>query len=151
MAASKKSASSRPRPTAARSAGKTASADHDVANWLAACRHPLRPVLEALRTVVVAAEPRLVEGVKWNAPSYAFDGDDRITFNLSARDRVRLICHCGVKKRATKGRVPVDDRGLLEWAADDRGIATFRSLAEVEAAETALGELVRAWLAATAG
>ncbi len=102
-------------------------------------------------SAIVAAEPRLVEGVKWNAPSYAFEGDDRITCNLSAPDRVRLIFHCGVQKRATKGRVPVDDRGLLEWAADDRGIATFRSLAEVAAAEQALGKLVREWLAATAG
>jgi len=123
-----------------------------VSRWLAACRHPLRPVLDALRAAVLAAEPRLVEGVKWNAPSYAFGGgDDRITFNLSAPDRVRLIFHCGVKTRAAKGRVPVADRGLLEWAADDRGIATFRSLAEVEAAGSSLRELVRAWLAATAG
>lgn len=119
--------------------------------WLANCRHPLRAELDALRAIVVAAEPRLVEGVKWNAPSYAFAGDDRLTFNLSAKDRVRLIFHCGVKKRAAAGRVPVDDQGLLEWAADDRGIATFRSADEVAAAKKALTQLVRAWLAATSG
>lgn len=119
--------------------------------WLANCRHPLRAELDALRTIVVAAEPRLVEGVKWNAPSYAFAGDDRLTFNLSAKDRVRLIFHCGVKKRAATGRVPVDDQGLLEWAADDRGIATFRSADEVAAAKKALTQLVRGWLAATSG
>lgn len=156
MATSKKSRSARaPRQAAVRAEGvraKAAKSGDAVSRWLAGCRHPLRPVLDALRAVVVAAEPRLVEGVKWNAPSYAVGGgDDRITFNLSAPDRVRLIFHCGVKQRAAKGRAPVADRGLLEWAADDRGIATYRSLAEVQAAETALGELVRAWLAATAG
>lgn len=155
MAASKKSRSARaPRQAAARPKGasaKAAGADDAVARWLAGCRHPLRAVLDAVRAVVVAADPRLVEGIKWNAPSYAFAGDDRITCNLSAPDRVRLVFHCGAKKRAAQGRVPVADRGLLEWAADDRGIATFQSLAEVAAAEQALGELVREWLAATAG
>lgn len=160
----KKAASSRPprpaktRAPAARSKAATtapataAKASNDtVTRWLASCRHALRVELDTLRELVVAAEPRLVEGIKWNAPSYAFDGDDRLTFNLSAKDRVRLIFHCGVKKRATKGRVPVDDRGLLEWAADDRGIATFRSAAEVAAAKQSLPQLVRDWLAATTG
>ena len=159
----KKAASSRsPRPAKARApaarnrapavaatAAKT-SADA-VTRWLASCRHALRGELDTLRALVVAAEPRLVEGVKWNAPSYAFAGDDRLTFNLSAKDRVRLIFHCGVQKRATTGRLPVDDCGLLEWAADDRGIATFRSAAEVAAAKKALTQLVRDWLAATSG
>jgi hypothetical protein len=159
----KKAASSRsPRPAKARAsaarskapagaatAAKT-SADA-VTRWLASCRHALRGELDTLRALVAAAEPRLVEGVKWNALSYAFAGDDRLTFNLSAKDRVRLIFHCGVQKRATTGRLPVDDRGLLEWAADDRGIATFRSAAEVAAAKKALTQLVRDWLAATSG
>ena len=128
----------------------TAAADA-VTRWLASCRHTLRAELDTLRQLVAAAEPRLVEGIKWNAPSYAFAGDDRLTFNLGAKDRVRLIFHCGVKKRATKGRVPVDDGGLLEWAADDRGIATFRSAAEVAAVKKSLPQVVRDWLAATTG
>ena len=157
----KKAASSRsPRPAAARrsaarakapAAAPAAVAADAVTRWLASCRHALRAELDTLRQLVAAAEPRLVEGIKWNAPSYAFAGDDRLTFNLGAKDRVRLIFHCGVKKRATKGRVPVDDRGLLEWAADDRGIATFRSAADVAAAKKSLPQLVRDWLAATTG
>jgi len=48
-------------------------------------------------------------------------------------------------------RVEVDDRGLLEWAAPDRGSATFRSVEEVAEARPALAGLVREWIAATAG
>ena len=157
----KKAASSRsPRPAAARrsaarakapAAAPAAVAADAVTRWLASCRHALRAELDTLRQLVAAAEPRLVEGIKWNAPSYSFAGDDRLTFNLGAKDRVRLIFHCGVKKRATKGRVSVDDRGLLEWAADDRGIATFRSAAEVAAVKKSLPQVVRDWLAATTG
>ena len=123
-----------------------------VVAFVAACRHPLLPVLEALRTAIRAAAPQLQEGIKWNAPSYAIDGDDRITTNLSAKDRVRVVFHCGAKKRpAAAGRVEVADRGLLEWAAPDRGIASFRSVEEVAAARQALAGLVRDWIAATAG
>jgi hypothetical protein len=123
----------------------------DVATFLAACTHPLRAELDALRAIVGKAAPQLVEGVKWNAPSWRLpDGDDCLTCNLSAKDRVRLIFHRGAKAKDAhgKGRLLADDQGLLEWAADDRAIATFRSLAEIEAAKARLAKLVKAWLAA---
>jgi hypothetical protein len=146
-----------PRAPAARrpgatSAGKRAAATKaaDVDAFVAVCGHPLVAVLDAVRAIVRHTAPMAVEGIKWNAPSFAVGGDDRITCNLSAKDRVRLVFHCGAKKRATgNGRVLANDEGLLEWAADDRGIATFRSVAEVAAAKPALARLVRAWLAAT--
>jgi hypothetical protein len=124
----------------------------DVDAFMAACRHPLLPVLAALRAAIRAAAPQLQEGIKWNAPSFALGGDDRITTNLSAKDRVRVVFHCGAQKRAAgAGRVEVADGGLLEWAAPDRGIATFRSVEEVALARQALAGLVRDWIAATAG
>ena len=129
-----------PRPAAA-----------DVATFLAACKHPLRAELDALRALVAKAAPALVEGVKWNAPSYRpANGDDCLTFNLSAKDRVRLIFHRGAKRKdgVGKGHLLADDQGLLEWPADDRAIATFCSMADVAAAKGKLGKVVRAWLAA---
>lgn len=123
----------------------------DLATFLAACKHPLRAELDALRAIVAKAAPTLVEGVKWNAPSYRVpDGDDCLTFNLGAKDRVRLIFHHGAKVKDTrgKGRLLADDQGLLEWAADDRAIASFTSLAEVAAAKTKLAKVVKAWVAA---
>jgi hypothetical protein len=145
----KASPSSKPRP-ASKPARGTAGGEVDA--FVADCRHPLLPVLEALRAAIRAAAPQLQEGIKWNAPSFASGGDDRITTNLSAKDRVRVVFHCGAKKRAAgAGRVDVEDHGLLEWAAHDRGIATFRSVEEVAAARSALAGLVRDWIAATTG
>lgn len=123
----------------------------DVAAFLAACTHPLRAELDELRAIVAKAAPGLVEGVKWNAPSYrTAGGDDCITFNLSAKDRVRLIFHRGAKVKDGKGkeRLIADDQGLLEWPAADRAIATFRSGAEIAAAKAKLTKVVKAWLAA---
>lgn len=126
----------------------------DLATFLAACKHPLRAELDALRAILAKAAPSLVEGVKWNAPSYRVpDGDDCLTFNLGRKDRVRLIFHRGAKVKDTrgKGRLLADDQGLLEWAADDRAIASFTSLAEVAAAKTKLAKVVKAWVAAVGG
>lgn len=128
---------------------------NEVAAFLAKCRHALLPELNALRAIVTAADARLVEGIKWNAPSFRLAGaaDDCLTFNLGAKDAVRLVFHRGAAAKDAKGkaRLLADDGGLLAWAADDRAIATFRSMAEVTKAKAALAEVVRAWLAAVSG
>ena len=122
-----------------------------VESFLAACKHPLLAELVALRTLVQQSAPKLVESIKWNAPSYHMaGGEDCITFNLSAKDRVRLVLHCGSKQKSTRGNGPLVevDHSWLEWPADDRAVATFTSMAELEAAKPALVKLVRAWLLA---
>ena len=130
---------------------KHASGAGEVDAFVAACKHARRPELEALRAIVRAAAPRLVEGVKWNAPSYHFaSGDHCLTFNLGAKDRLRLVFHCGSKQKDTRGNGPLVevDHAWLAWPADDRAVATFFDMAEVVAASAALTKLVRAWVLA---
>lgn len=120
---------------------------------LAEHAHPLADVIEPLRALILAVDPEIVEGVKWNAPSYAHAGADRFTFNLRAPAEVRLILHCGAKKRGGKGRLLGDtfglvESGVLEWADDERAIVRFASAADVQQAKAALTKLLRAWLAA---
>jgi len=52
-----------------------------VAEFLAAQTPEVRADVESLRTLVMDAEPRLVEIVKWTSPSYTLDGQDRLTVN----------------------------------------------------------------------
>jgi hypothetical protein len=123
----------------------------DVDAFLARLQHARAAELAALRAIVRHAAPQLREGIKWNAPSYRLpDGDDVLTFNLGAKDRVRLVFHRGAKARPSAGaqRVLADDRGLLQWPAPDRAVATFADLAEVRAAQKDLAQLIVAWLAA---
>ena len=71
----------------------------DVAAFLAACRHPLRAELDALRAIVAKADPRLVEAIKWNAPSWGLpDADDHcMTVNLGNKATLRLVLHRGAE------------------------------------------------------
>jgi len=131
---------------------KSAASSADPDALLRERAHPLTDVIEALRALLRKAEPLLEEHVKWNAPSYRHRGEDRITFQLRDDDRVRLVFHCGSKPSDPRRKEPLveDPKGLLEWAAPDRGIASFRSLAEVKQGFAALTALVRNWLSVPA-
>jgi hypothetical protein len=121
-----------------------------VDDFMAALDHPLKPETALLRAIVRAAEPETGERVKWNAPSYGPGDEDRVTFNLSRKDRVQVIFHRGAKAKTEAGfSFGGDPEGLLTWAAPDRGVAVFRSAGEVEARAAAFAALVRSWLEAT--
>ncbi|MDG0810777.1 DUF1801 domain-containing protein [Cohnella rhizosphaerae] len=121
------------------------------ADFMDKLEHPMKMEIEALRAIVRDADARLVEGIKWNAPSYSVDGQDRVTFNLQGKGMIRLVFHAGAKKndlnvRATLGEDPTR---LLEWAADDRAIVKLVDMDDVREKADKIGETVRRWLEAT--
>lgn len=121
---------------------------NDAATFLHTLNHARTEEIEAVRAIIMSAKRDITERIKWNAPSYCHEGDDRITFRLQPGDRVQLIFHRGAKKR--NDTFTFDDvSGLIEWAAPDRGIVTFRSLEEVHEKSAALKALVEQWLDAT--
>jgi hypothetical protein len=123
----------------------------DVQAFLERLEHRRKDEVEAVRETILAAWPGVTERIKWNAPSFAVDGDDRITFRLQPGDRVQLVFHRGTRKRSDVGGFSFEnDTGLLEWATPDRGLVTFRDLEDVAAKQTVLADLVRRWMAATA-
>lgn len=121
-----------------------------VPTFLAALSHARKPEIEDLRSLILSADDAIGEQVKWNAPSFGFDGNDRITFRLQPRDRIELIFHRGPGKRpASDAFTFPDPSGLLKWLAPDRAMIAFASAAEIAERRAALITLIRAWLAAT--
>jgi len=76
-----------------------AKAPQSVDALLAALDHPMKPELERLRAIVLAADPAIIEHVKWNGPSFCWNGEDRIAANVRGRDAVMLVFHRGVKPK----------------------------------------------------
>lgn len=105
--------------------------------------------VDAIRSIVSAAHSGLQESIKWNAPSFALGGDDRITLGLERRGGVRVVLHRGAKTKDSAGFSFDDKTGLARWPAPDRGIMVFSNIAEVEQHAAALSELCSRWLAAT--
>ena len=98
---------------------------------MAELHHPLKPGIEQLRAAILASNDQITEHVKWNAPSFCYDGVDRATFRLQPGDRCQLILHRGAKVRAP-----------------DRAVVTFRDLADVDARQAAVVDLVNRWMVA---
>ncbi|WP_437618624.1 DUF1801 domain-containing protein [Sorangium sp. So ce1151] len=109
--------------------------------------HPLKEEVVALRQIILGVSPAIREEIKWNAPSFRTT-EHFATFNLRAKDRVRLILHLGakVKDTAVKGLEIADPAGLLEWLAKDRCLVTFSDGEDVQAKRAALESVLRAWL-----
>lgn len=119
----------------------------DVAAYMERLDHPRKPEIEAVRAIVLGADPGIGEGVKWNAPSF-HAGEHFATFKLRPRDTVQLVFHTGAKKRPDAAPVQIDDPdGWLRWAAPDRCLATISGLDDVERRRDLLTAIVRQWLA----
>ncbi|MDI4647668.1 DUF1801 domain-containing protein [Cohnella hashimotonis] len=122
-----------------------------VADFMDKLEHPMKREIEALRALVRDADVRLAEGIKWNAPSYSVDGEDRVTLNLQGKGIIRLVFHAGAKKKNLNIRAAwgEDASGLLEWAADDRAIVKLAGMDDVREKGDKLASVIRRWLEAT--
>lgn len=105
--------------------------------------------VNVLREMLLEAKPTLVEHIKWNAPSYVLDGEDRITFNLMNKQGVvKLVLHMGATRKEDKKGAPImqDDTGLIEWSSDIRGMITFASIGSINSNMTSLRKIIKDWL-----
>jgi len=117
--------------------------------FMAELHHPLKSGIQQLRAAILASNDAITEHVKWNAPTFRYDGIDRVTFRLQPGDRLQLVLHRGAKTRDDGDDLRfVDTSGLLEWLATDRAVVTFRDLADVEARQAAVVDLVNRWMIA---
>jgi hypothetical protein len=109
-----------------------------------------RAQVEVLQDIIKKAHPTLEEHIKWNAPSYILEGEDRVTFNLQNKEGVvKLVLHMGATRTEDKKGAPVmaDASGLIVWQSDIRGIMSFADLAAVTAQRKQIGDIVARWLA----
>jgi hypothetical protein len=127
---------------------KKPSGPEQVAEFMNNLKHPLKNEIEEVRTIVLSTNDKITEHIKWNAPSFCYEGEDRITFNLHGKGFFRLIFHCGAKVKDTKGTEPliVDSSGILEWKATDRAMITFRDKQDIKAKEEKLRDIITKWL-----
>jgi hypothetical protein len=123
----------------------------DVEAFLAALVHARKDEVNAVRALIRAADARIVETVKWNAPSFRID-DDFATMRIAPKDVVQVVLHTGVKKRPDAEKIPVEDpTSMLVWAAPDRAVVTFTSRADVDARSDAFAAVLRQWIQAVSG
>jgi len=126
---------------------KKSAAPGDVDAFLVALAHPQDPAIQRLRAVIRAADARIGEDIKWNAPSFHVEGHHFATMQLRKTDRVLLVLHLGAGKRALPKGAIADPDGQLTWLGADRATLSFTEADEVDARAMAVQALLRQWIA----
>ncbi len=115
--------------------------------YMTQLKHPLKDVAARLREVILSSDPRIGEGVHWNAPTFFFTGEMKpfapktykrylVGFNFFKQDTLRLIFLRGARVKDTSGLLTGDYQ-------DGRRLALFRSMREVKEREKDLKRLVK--------
>jgi uncharacterized protein YdhG (YjbR/CyaY superfamily) len=114
--------------------------------------HPLRKEIDILREIILSANIDLSENIKWNSPNYVFGEEDRITMRIQpiTSKQIQLIFHRGAKvKEQPKSKLITDSSGILVWKENDRAIATFKNIQDIETKKTDLLNIINEWITAT--
>ena len=120
----------------------------EVTALLEALNHPLRNEIEQLRILILEANKRIEENIKWNGPNYCFDNEDRITMRVQPPTKqIQLIFHRGAKKQTQpKDNLISNKSKMLVWRENDRAIVTFKSLQDIESGKTELTKIINEWI-----
>ena len=109
--------------------------EENVREWLAKLDPATKKQVDAVRSIIKTASPKLNERIKWNAPSYYYK-EDIVTFGPSRKkDQVLLVFH---HPSIVKIKSP-----LLEGNYKDRRLVYFNSPAEITAGKKELGRIVK--------
>jgi hypothetical protein len=71
--------------------------ENQVVDYMNNLEHPLKKEIEEVRKIILSANNQFTEHIKWNAPSFCINNEDRVTFNLQGKGYFRLIFLRGSK------------------------------------------------------
>jgi uncharacterized protein YdhG (YjbR/CyaY superfamily) len=108
----------------------------DVEAWFARYENPMKPAVQRLREIVLGADPRIGECIKWGAPTFTFEGN-LASFFPKSKAHASLMFHQGA---LIPGRHP-----RLEGSASVGRVLRVASVAEADEARRDLEKLVKAW------
>ncbi len=107
----------------------------DVEAWFEALDRPVKPEMLRVREIILGADPRITESIKWKTPTFSYEGN-LASFNPAKRF-VSLLFHEGAS-------IP-GDHPLLEGDGAHARTMRFVNLSEVEERAGDLEAIVRAW------
>jgi hypothetical protein len=107
----------------------------EVEAWFEALDRPAKAEMLRVRGIILAADPRITESIKWKTPTFSYEGN-LASFN-PAKKFVSLLFHEGAS-------IPGDHPRLDGDGAHARTMR-FADISEVEERAAELAAVVRAW------
>jgi hypothetical protein len=111
-------------------------ASPEVDSWMAAYNNPQKPLVQAVREVLLAADPRVSECIKWQAPTFTYKGNIA-SFFPKAKAHASLMFHKGA---TIPGSFP-----SLEGDGPEGRSLKVRDMADLVEKRAELEAIIRAW------
>lgn len=108
----------------------------DVDAWFARYENPMNEVVQRVRAIVLGADPRIAECIKWQAPTFTYRGN-MASFFPKSKQHASLMFHAGAG-------IPGKHVRLEGTAATGRTLK-IASVAEANAAKRDIERIVKAW------
>ena len=108
----------------------------DVERWFKDVKPPAEAALRRAREIILGADPRVTEYVKYRTVIFGFAGDFA-SFVQYRKPQVNIMFHRGA-------RIP-GKFAHLEGSGPTARFMRFKNVADVEARADELGKVVRAW------
>jgi hypothetical protein len=112
------------------------SSNADVDAWFEGYDNPMKDAVQRTREILLEADPRLDEVIKWSTPTFTYKGN-LVSVQPRAKQFVSLLFHSGASIPGT--------HPLLEGGGDTARYARLDDVAAVERAKPELEAIVRAW------
>ena len=113
----------------------------DVDHWLDQAGHPQDAMMRRARDIILEADDRVTESIKWKTPTFAYHGNIA-SFNPS-KHLLSIMFHRG-------SEIP-GEHPRLEGEGKLVRTMRFADLGQLEAGRADLAAVVRAWCAWKAG
>jgi hypothetical protein len=108
----------------------------DVEAWLADYENPMKALVVRVRDILLDADDRLAEVVKWSTPTFVYRGN-LASFQPRAKQFVSLLFHAGAS-------IP-GDHPVLQGGGDTARYVRIEDDAALDRDADALRAVVRAW------
>lgn len=96
--------------------------------------HPLKAEVQSVREIIKNSNKGIAEEIKWNAPSFRYQGEYLVTFNLREKRRIHLVFH--------NPQISNVRSKLLEGDYKDRRMTYFSDLDDIKAKKAALEKIL---------
>ncbi len=97
--------------------------------------HPFRAEVQMVREIIKNVNRNITEQIKWKAPTFSYEGEYLVTFNLWEKGRIHLVFHNPMISKVKSE--------LLEGDYDHRRMAYFIDKKDIETKKAALEKALK--------
>jgi uncharacterized protein YdhG (YjbR/CyaY superfamily) len=97
--------------------------------------HPFKAEVQMLREIIKNVNKDITEQIKWKAPTFSYEGEYLVTFNLWEKGRIHLVFHNPMISKVKSS--------LLEGDYDHRRMAYFSDQEDIQSKRADLEKAVK--------